>query len=212
MPAAAGDLTTLAKVKTEWLKISGITDDGILQALITSASRQIVSYLQRSVLTATYTEKRNGTGTSMILLKQWPVTAITSLTINASTIPASSQGSYGWVCNLWDGVSFPIPPAALQLVGGGYSGFPPYQFPAAPGNFNQGGQNVVIVYVAGFPTSPPDIEMACNMLVGAWYKEKDLIRQKSSLLGGQSQTYEMGLPESVKNILAPYRSVAPLVP
>lgn len=209
---AAGDLTTVTKVKTEWLKISVATDDAILQALITAASRQIVSYLQRSVLSATFTEKRNGTGTSMIVLKHWPVTAITSVTVNASVIPASSQGSYGWVCNLWDGSTFPIPPAVIQLVGGGYSGFPPYSIPAAPGVFNEGGQNIQIVYTAGFSTTPPDIEMACNMLVGAWYKEKDLIRQKSSLLGGQSQSYEMDMPTSCKNLLNPYRAVAPLVP
>lgn len=199
------DLTDLASVKTTWLKISTTTDDAILSALITAASAQIENYLQRSIgVEGEVTENRNGSGTPMMVLKKWPLTDLSEVLINGVSIPASVNGSYGWITNPWDEETLPIPPATVQLVGAlGYG---------APGIFLRGAMNVTFNYTAGFETVPAAIKTACNMLVGALYREKDAIRQKSVTLGTQTTAYEMDMPVSCKNLLAPYRSVAPLAP
>lgn len=212
---AAGDLTTLVNLKADWLETESTADDTLLGALITSASQQIRRYLQRNGLgfgAQSRTEVRNGTGTPMMLLREWPVNSVQSVQINGVVIPASSNGSFGWVAETWNGQDDIIPPASVQLQGGNYVGFPPYGMPGAPGVFIRGIKNVTFTYNFGFATLPPSIAMACNMLVASLYNEKDFPRMKNTVMGGQSQGFEMDLTWSIRNILDTYKRVAPIMP
>ena len=96
------------------------TSDAILAALITRTSRQICSYLQRrSILPRIVTESRDGTGGSTMVLREWPVISLTSLTIGNQTIPPrTSICAPGWVLEPWDGT----PPGRAQTLSlSGYS-------------------------------------------------------------------------------------------
>lgn len=180
------DLTTLAAVKA-YGPISGTELDTLLGALITRASTSIENFLQGAVLSASYTETRNGTGGSAMLLRQYPVSAVTSLSIDGNSVPqATSYGQPGW----WL--------ADRQLLLFGY-------------RFTRGIGNVLVTYTAGFVTTPPDIEQACIETVLLALKRRDHIDVSSKSLAGETISYiTADLTPSAKVVLNSYRRVAPL--
>jgi len=134
---ALNDLCPLADVKL-WLGRTDTNSDALLASLITRASRDIYSYLQRPLLLPrTVTEIRDGTGGTSLILKQWPVISIASVAACEQTIPpcsADAEFGTGYVVEQWSGVP-PGRSQALSLRG--------YSFP-------QGAQNATIVYQSGY--------------------------------------------------------------
>lgn len=109
---AANDLTTLADVKA-WLGRTDANSDSLLASLITRASRQIYSYLQRpSILPHAVTEARNGRGGQRLLLEEWPVLSVSSVAIGGIAVPEASAQSPGWILESWNG----IPPGRAQTL------------------------------------------------------------------------------------------------
>jgi hypothetical protein len=158
------DLCQLADVKA-WLGRTDTNSDAVLASLITRTSRQIYSYLQRGlVLPHTVTETRNGPGGNALVLRQWPVISVSSLTIGDQPIPArGSVCAAGWAFEAWDGT----PPGRAQTLSlqGWCFGI------ALPGVPNI--QNVQIVYQAGYQVSAePQTVTAASATVtapyGAW--------------------------------------------
>src|SRR5579875_3868416 len=87
---ATGDLTTLANVKSYLSPpLTTTADDALLSRLITAASQFIESWLNRTIASAAYTDTRNGTGGTRLFLRNRPVTAVSSLTIDGVAIAAS---------------------------------------------------------------------------------------------------------------------------
>jgi hypothetical protein len=115
--------------------------DPILSRLITACSRYIQNWLNRTIASATYIETRNGLGTSMMALDNFPVLNVTMVTVDGISIP-------------------PRPPLGAALSGsytfngtpGGYV-FSDIAVMIANGVFCRGYQNVVISYSAGFQVS-----------------------------------------------------------
>lgn len=85
--ANAIDLTTLAKVK-RWLGLaSNNLDDQILEDLITSCSDLIREFLGRDIVKLTYTnDVYDGTGADSIVLRQYPIISLTSVSVGGSLI------------------------------------------------------------------------------------------------------------------------------
>jgi hypothetical protein len=113
---AANDLCRLADVKA-WLGRTDTNSDAVLTALVTRASRQILSYLQRSaILPRTVTEVRAGNGGRFLMLRHWPALSVTSLVVAGQTIPPMPLGGStptpGWVLEPWDGT----PPGRAQEI------------------------------------------------------------------------------------------------
>jgi hypothetical protein len=178
---AANDLCQLADVKA-WLGRTDSNSDTLLSALITRASRQILSYLQRgTILPRTITELRDGTGTQSLTLKSWPAIAVSALIIDNQTIPQSpamtgttvpvsgtapifgGAREPGWMLETWDGTP-PGRPQTLSLSGFSFG----LSFPGAR-NF----QDVQIVYAAGYQVTnePQTVEsgqVTVNAPFGAW--------------------------------------------
>jgi uncharacterized phiE125 gp8 family phage protein len=183
----AGDFTTLANVKA-WLSppLATGADDALLARLVTAASRFIESWLDRSILSQGYSETRDGMGGARLVLRNRPVTAVASVTVDGVAIPAATApGAAGY---RFDDVS---------LVLAGYA-------------FTRGLQNVVVGYTAGFAATPPEIEQACIELVCLRYKERDRIGHVSKSLGGETVTFtQKDLPADVATLLAQYRNVVP---
>ncbi|HWE06949.1 MAG TPA: hypothetical protein VG274_09590 [Rhizomicrobium sp.] len=142
---AANDLCRLADVKA-WLGRADTNSDAVLTALIARASRQILSWLQRSViLPHTVTEIRGGNGGRFLMLRQWPVTSVTSLVVAGQTIPPMRSGGSmpgpGWALEPWDGT----PPGRAQEIV-----LCDYYF----GYWGTGKtQNTQVVYQAGYQVS-----------------------------------------------------------
>ena len=206
----AGDLTDLATVKG-WLNIAATADDALLSRLITAASAKISAYIQRSIGTGTYTEVRNGSGTHSMMLGKWPVTAVTSVTVNSATIPKAQNGGAGWYAPVWDGSTFMIPEPYVILT----SGYTPiaasFGWGLWNGWFPTGAGNVTIIYTAGFTTTPADIVQACVELVAQMYQRRTRIDLKSVNQATQSTSYEMQMTPGIKELLNPYKRVAPVM-
>lgn len=138
-----GDLTTLANAKA-WLGIGvGETgSDAMLSRLITATSGSIREYCQRDTfLSKAYHEIRDGSGSAEMVLRNFPVTSVSSLSISGASIPAGTYLDSGAQTSGW------------FLAGGEDS--PDFVRHLALKNyyFMQGKQNVVVDYVAGYKTT-----------------------------------------------------------
>ena len=138
--ASPFNLVSLSDLKS-WLDIAGTDDDMLLGRLITQISRAILNFIDRSaILPQAYTETYDGRGDVSIMLRQWPVTAISSCTIEGVVIPtapaliAGAPAQPGYVL---DNVSAAPPGMMQRLSLRGYL-------------FTCGLQNVTVSYNAGY--------------------------------------------------------------
>jgi hypothetical protein len=184
---AVGDLTDLATIKG-WLGVTGTTADTQLSGLITAVSSFVTSYLGRQVLSASYTETYRGNGQSVMLLRNFPITAVASVAFAGQTITAQADP-----VALTSGILFDD--RTLTLVG--------YRFPI--------GLPVVVSYTAGYAAAPPDIGQAAVELVGEAFRRRDRIGLSSKTLGGQEVIAFIlkDMNDTVRALLAPYQVLAP---
>jgi Phage gp6-like head-tail connector protein len=160
---ASNQLTTLANVKA-WSGVTTSGDDALLQRLINSASRFILSYLQRPTLFQNvFTDVYDGVGGTRQILRNWPVLSVSSVVVGMQSIPAAPLPFTGYGCGFvlepWDGFP-PGRPQAVSLRGH---------------DFCRGYSNVQITYKAGFviqaeqqvvPSSP--YQVTVNAPNGNW--------------------------------------------
>lgn len=180
---AAGDLTTLANVK-EWLGIpsSNTQSDALLSRMITAASAFIVSWLEREVLSATYTETRDGNNSQRMKMRNFPITLVTLVKVDNVVIPETERA---------------FNDASIVLRGCRW--------------FSKGILNVEVTYVAGYAVVPPDIEQACIEMIGLRYKDRERIGITSKGLAGETITFSQAdMSKSVKTILTEHRRVVPV--
>lgn len=180
------DLTTLAAVK-QWLNVTATTDDALLASLVSGVSAWVQSWLSRQILSASYSDTLNGNGKDLVFLKNAPITAVASVSVDAVAIPVRTAiGQSGYYFD----------DDAVYLDG--YS-------------FTKNRQNVIVAYTAGYAAVPLDLELATKKLVGMSYKEKDRIGQSSvGLAGSQTNFIITDLPKDVQSILWQYRRVVPV--
>jgi hypothetical protein len=128
----------------------------------------IQSYTSRDLFPQDYTEVRNGPGGPRLTLLQFPVTAVSSVTVNGRAVPqATTPTGPGWLAD--DREVYLTPSAAVD---GG-----------AVGLFPRGFQNVVVEYEAGYATIPADLVNACVQQVGYEFRASTRIGERSKTLG-----------------------------
>jgi hypothetical protein len=190
------DLTNLTDVKA-WLAIASTLNasDGILGELITSTSADFLRAIERvDFLADTYTEVREGDGGSRMVLRHWPVTEITTLTIGGAAVEASAdQIAPGYYL---DAQLDPERVNQLYLVGA---------------TFTDGAQ-VVVAYPAGYAEAPGDVAQAVVEWVAMRYKGRPgagLASQREA--GGEHVTYdrEAPMPPSTTACAARYKRCWP---
>src|SRR5690349_23195383 len=169
MSANAIDLTTLAAVKS-WLAAgSGTSDDTTIQDCITAFSAYVLRITARSNAdgsipaaspfnsVVSYNEWYDGPGGTRLMLRNWPVVTVTSVTVDTVTIPQSTAPNVpGWVI---DGSA-----KSLSMRGNGNAGFVNGSLVVGFQNlrsFARGfvfsdsqPQNVNVQYTAGFTAVP----------------------------------------------------------
>lgn len=180
------DLTTLIKFK-QYLGLNNGTDDVLIGRLITSESAGIESWLNRVILSASYTHVCSGNGGDTLLLPNYPITAISTLSIDGVAIAASTGVTVA-------GYVFDEHRVGLR----GYV-------------FAKGMMNISITYTAGYATVPSDIEQACNEMVGLSYRERDRLGLASKGIAGEQTNFITAeMTNSVKSILNQYKRVIPV--
>lgn len=177
------DLTTLADVKA-YLRITNTADDAVLTRLISAASEYIRSWLNRDIDPRTYTETRDGKGHPKMAFPNYPITGVTSITVDGVVIPqALTWNASGWV----------LDDTGIMIQLRDY-------------NFNRGVQNCVIVYSAGYTPIPPDISQACIEMVSYRFKESDRIGVSSKTLAGEVITFsQKDIPANAATLMTQYR-------
>ncbi len=182
-------LTTLDNLKG-YLGITSTTDDVLLGRMIESASDFVESVTDRTFALTSYNTVLDGIGGTRLLLPNYPIVSVSSLTIDGRSIPAaaSSQGS-GYLFNSFK----------LTLCGGQYA-------------FCRGQSNVVVAYQAGYATIPADIEQATIEMISLRYKERDRIGMISKSIGGETVAYsQKDMPASASTVLKKYARVIPII-
>lgn len=179
---ATGDLCTVSDVKA-FLDIPAgtTTNDALLQTLVTNASSFVNNMVNRNLLSASYTETRNGVGGDRLPFREYPVTAVASVAIDGRAIqPSTSPEGFGYVFD----------DTMLYL---------------RCGIFPRGVQNVVIQYTAGYANTPADISQACVEIVAAKYKRRTDIHISGKSINGESVTFnQLDLPKSAASTLSNY--------
>jgi hypothetical protein len=184
---AAGDLTDLDTAKA-WLGVTTTTYDTLVGGLITAVSSFITNYLGRQLLTASYVETYRGNGQSLMLLRNFPITAVASVAFAGQTLTTPADP-----VALTSGYLFDD--RILKLIG--------HRFPL--------GRPVVVSYTAGYATAPADIAQAAVELVGEAYRRRDRIGVASKTLGGQEVVaFSLkDMNDTARALLAPYQVLAP---
>jgi hypothetical protein len=142
-------------------------DDPLLARMITALSAWASVYCSRNFPSAAYDEFYNGAGLghSKLVLRNYPIISIQSVTMDGTLIVPSSPAPSvpGYVADEF----------TLYL-----RGF----------LFSPGFQNVEVKYTAGFATIPPDLEQSVIGLVAWRYRESKRIGETAQSLGGQITT------------------------
>lgn len=176
---------------------AAIGSDAALAALITRASNTIVDQCPGiAIASTTVTETRDGIGNGVIMLRRWPVTAVTSLTVGygATTIPQSVSNSDGWLLDTSQN--------SVKLVG------TTYRFDRAP-------QHIQIVYTAALTGDHRlgALEHASIVACVLWWKRRGHIDQASmatpSGLGSINFT-QADLPKEAWTIIKQAQQIAPI--
>lgn len=182
-----------------------------LQRLLDMASAVAEKYVGRSFASATYTERRNGwgwgtaggfdfgygtggvvtnygrgygIGADALRLRQYPITAVTSLSIDATVIAAGDGITTGY----W------FEGDTLYLLGGLV--------------YTRGRKNIVVTYTAGFNPIPADVVHAVIEIAAQAFREKDWVGFQSKSLAGETVSFLRGaMPDSAKATLMLYRPV-----
>ena len=191
-------LTTLADAKEQLGIPTGVTtDDNVVTRIINSVTDQIEKYLDRKVLSRSFTEYQDGRRNNRILTGQWPVTS---------------------VAELWDDPASEFTDTTLQFAasdfaldgdtGDGATGIVLLRSGNANNRqFIQGTRNIKIVYTAGYTSTPYSILEAAMFGISFFYDKKN---DKSTQIESKNKNTETtrflsALPPFIIELLEPYR-------
>jgi Phage gp6-like head-tail connector protein len=182
------DLLLLDDVK-DWLGITDTKSDTLLARLITAQSNYIKQWLQRDIVATSYVnEQYNGNGLSALMLRNWPLLGVSSITVTDTSGISSAY-------------------TAADVYFDRRNVF----FNDSNNSFAKGLGNVSISYQAGFVTTPPAIAQAAIELIAMRYKERDRVGHQSKQVQGDTVSFiTKDMPDSVKTLLKQFRNVVPL--
>lgn len=184
-------LTALLSAKEHLnVKETDTTQDNVLTRMINASSQMIENYLDRKVLSRTYTEYQDGRKNDRILLANWPIITLTELWDDPS-------GEFTDVANKFDSTEYRFDGSGdvntgVLLLGGA--------------KFTSGIRNIKAVYDAGYTSVPYIIQEACLLHVEYMFDMRSDRRIGVQTKGKnqESTTFLGDLPDFVKNMLTPY--------
>lgn len=222
MGANAIDLTTVAAVNSI-LEQAANTDATEIQREITAYSQNILTRTGRGFLSGVraYSERYNGNGSNDLPVRNYPVLAVTSLSVNGIAIPASPdyiQSGYvidteGSIANIaiiggQGGGAYAAGDDRWGVRPGGWGSYgnaPPLG--QATFRFVQGVQNVAIAYLAGYTINVPSEAQTVPATPGPYTKQ---VTNAATFYADQGVTLADGTPlTAVASAPGPMQYVAP---
>lgn len=224
-------LATLSQLKLH-LSITTSTDDTLLQQILDGACRSVLSYLDREIEQAEFTEYYSGNGLQDFLLRNTPVDTEEDIEVYLDSSGAFGQGS-GFASDtlMTFGTDYVIVPDNATLSYSGIVrrlglGLPfdigsgrPYgslatRYRQAVWPYGQG--NIKVVYTGGYETVPADIVLAVCQLSAAIYRSRQyggdfqatsekLSEYSYTLSGAAIAATPADVPGSYANLLRPYK-------
>ena len=187
-----GDLTTLADVAARLEQEPGQgaliadTDGAEIGRLITAISVEVETIASREFTLRTHDETYDGRGGTRLQLRHWPITAVASVIVGATAVPAGSSVRAGWYHD------------ERRVLLTGY-------------RFARGAANVRVVYDAGFATAPADLRRAVTEIVAVRYRERPHTGISSQTSVQQTTNYiAQDLPADVLRVVHGYSRVTPV--
>lgn len=166
-------LTTLMSVKAQaGIATADTSRDAQFRSLIDGVTSLVTQQLNRQLESQDYVEYYSGNGSPYLMLLQYPVTAVSLVSVNDSgDVGVATENDGSW--NLVNGVDYALMPGARGL---GSSGIlrrlgTTWPRPSARscGTLTVSPEipagNIKVQYTAGFAVIPPAITMAVNALV-----------------------------------------------
>lgn len=183
------DLTNLADFKA-WANVKSTADDALISSLITSQSAYFVNAINRPFAfapTSFANERYDGNGRDTLQFKNYPVTAVSSVTVNGVSIPASPDGiRAGYVFD------------DTRLILIGYC-------------FGRGRLNVALSYTAGYTTVPAEVAQAVKELCALRYIERGWTGFVSKSIQGETTMFtQKEMQNDVATVVAQYKRRVPL--
>jgi hypothetical protein len=139
-------------------------DEGTV--VLTAVDAYLKRAVGRAIESAEYTQVLSGSGTPILAVPQWPVTAVSSLVVDEATWAVMLQTA---TADLGEQCFLPDHGKWLEARGGEV--------------FPLGWGNVRVKYTAGYATVPSDLALACVMLTGIVWKERNLLGDGYRTLG-----------------------------
>jgi len=174
--AADNALVTIAEFK-DWLKLSGSDDDDFLQRAINDWSDTIEKRLGRVIKSAEHSDERHDGGKQAVLLKNIPVTDISSVSVDGAAL-----GSSDYTVDQDSGI--------LRLVSG-------KAFGGGPGS-------ILVTYTGGYSTVPGDLKRCVKQIAALEYylsgHGRKALAKRGESTGEGTATYERG-PEDQEKIM-----------
>lgn len=215
-------LTTLASVKAQGgIPAGDTTRDAQLRLLIDGVTGLVKQTLNRNLESTEYVEYYSGDGSPFLLLRQFPVTAVSLVCVDDSGYFGASPEGFDQSLNLVSGEDYALMAGAngigssgvLRRIGTTWHRYPSravgvlQNLPGIPSG------NIKVRYTAGFAVVPPAITMAINAAV--------LKQAATAIVGGGlgQAAYEdasvsflapgdaVTLFGSIESMLAQYRSI-----
>lgn len=161
-------LVTLAKYK-EYLKIADTSFDTQLTDIQSAVEKRVKEYLGRDIEATTYTDELyGGMGDECLVLRQFPITAVTAIKRYDGL---DGSGTEIWT-TLVQGTDYErkiIDAEAIAVVLDGNT-------------FADGDYNYKITYTAGYSTIPSDIQQACKELLKITWDNSPLSHNRLGFL------------------------------
>lgn len=184
------DWTDLPTVR-KWLGVQDRSQDDLLTSLISAATSACRNFIGRDLEEATLSETYDGNGSGILPLALYPITDVTSLTIDGLTLRRAAYLTPGW--------SISEHKTALKLTRGLL--------------FYQGQSNVAVTYTGGYATIPGEVAQATLLTVVAMFNARaadpNLSSESTGGVFGATfwQSGPGAIPPAARSHLAPYRRV-----
>lgn len=187
-------LISLADAKA-FLKITASSEDGIVGDLVNEVSSWVANFIGRPLILASYVEYYDGDGSSEMLLRRFPVVAVTN--INRDDL---RQWTSSTDLDLTNNVMIDLQAGIVRLWNNEV-------------NFYRGRGNIRVTYSAGWTLAqvPYAIQLAVRKLVSYIYHEAYVNQRVGVASESQDARVITYLNEpilkDVEHMLEPYRSI-----